>query len=538
MMPISENLYNSNLELKKIIHQNKTYEIPLNDIINDVKAIVIEKYNTIDLNKSTEDNINSVIESIIIKQEQIRDSFVNESFKPGKAYQHTNGEKLLIHDYVDTYYYGKCLLAETDKANYKVVGDKEENSSNFKEIPMCDFIKCEKDIDVDRVFIPDDEDESFTSTEECLDYELYLLDKTYYDIENIIYESYKCLYQDEENYIQSLIDTIVLEADNADRIKKTGVVKGVAKAGASVVKGATKMWETLLGFLKKIKEMFLSKHKKITERDATWLKDNRDKLLNTNTNGVEINIHSDYARSYEQSKTHFINFKTEINNKYNNFKDYDSFKKSISKFCDQNGDLKQGLMNLYRTGKTNSEYTIQTITGSNVKKVILPLINFCESFINAYNDINKELKESEDFIKRLKRESDARNVTVKEGYCYIEESYYSDMDLALFYDFDTILEADENNADNKTETSVNQKTDDQKSNQENKKVEVKQRDDIKDTTDKMSDNQLSVYNKICRDKNTGITTFMTTMEKKYFESIKILRGLLHEGNTTKKEEKK
>lgn len=537
-MSISENLYNSNLELKKIIHHNKTYEIPLNDIINDVKAVIIEKYNTIDLSDASEDNINSLIESIIIKQEQIRDTIVNESFKPGKAYKHANGEKLLIHDYVDTYYYGKCLLAETDKADYKVVGDKEENSSNFKEIPMCDFIKCEKDIDIDRVFIPDDEDDSFTSTEECLDYELYLLDKTYYDIENIIYESYKCLYQDEENYIQSLVDNIVLEADNENRIKKTGVVKGAAKAGASVVKGATKMWETLLNFLRKIKEMFLSKHKKITERDATWLKDNRDKLLNTDTNGVEINIHSDYARSYEQSKTHFINFKTEINNKYNNFKDYDSFKKSISKFCDQNGDLKQGLMNLYRTGKTNSEYTIQTITGSNVKKVILPLMNFCESFINAYNDINKELKESEDFIKRLKRESDARNVTVKEGYCHIEESYYSDMDLALFYDFDAILEADENNTDNKTETSVNQKTDDQKSNQENKKVEVKQRDDIKDTTDKMSDNQLSVYNKICRDKNTGITTFMSAMEKKYFESIKILRGLLHEGNTTKKEEKK
>lgn len=52
----------------------------------------------------------------------------------------------------------------------------------------------------------------------------------------------------------------------------------------------------------------------------------------------------------------------------------------------------------------------------------------------------------------------------------------------------------------------------------------------------MSDNQLSFYNKVCRDKNTGITTFMSAMEKKYFESIKILRGLLNANN--KKEEKK
>lgn len=530
-MTISENLYNSNLELKKIIHQNKVYEIPLNDIINDVKSIIIEKYNTIDLSDASEDNINPLIESIIIKQEQIRDSIVSESFKPGKAYQHTNGEKLLIHDYVDTYYYGKGLLAETDKANYKVVGDKEENSVNFKEIPMCDFIKCEKDIDADRVFIPDDEDESFTSAEECLDYELYLLDKTYHDIENIIYESYKCLYQDEENYIQSLIDNIVLEADGVERIKTTGVVKGAVKAGKTIVKGATKMWETLLEFIKKIRDLFLTKHKKITERDAQWLKDNRDALLNMDTNGVEINVHSDYDRSYEQGKTHFINFRTTINNKYNNFKDYGLFRKSLKNFCDQNDDLKIGLLNLYRTGKTNSQYSIQTIAGASVKKVIGPLINFCDSFINAYGDINKELKESENFIKRLKRESDARNVSVKEGYCYIEESYYSDMDLALFYDFDSVLEADENNNDNKTETSVNQKSDN-----DNKKIEVKQRDEIKNTTDKMSDNQLSFYNKVCRDKNTGITTFMTAMEKKYFESIKILRGLLNANN--KKEEKK
>ena len=37
---------------------------------------------------------------------------------------------------------------------------------------------------------------------------------------------------------------------------------------------------------------------------------------------------------------------------------------------------------------------------------------------------------------------------------------------------------------------------------------------------------LSLYNKICRDKHLGLTAYMTTSEKKYFESITILRGLI------------
>lgn len=349
--------------------------------------------------------------------------------------------------------------------------------------------------------------------------------ETYYNIQNIIYESYVDLYIDEENYIDSLLDDIVME-----EVKATGVVKGAAKAGANVAKGATRMWEALLGFLRNIREMFLSKHKKITERDAKWLKDNANSILTLKTDGVEINIHSDFKRSLVQSKTHYTNFKNAINTNIDRFKTYDEFKNYMKKFYNADGNLKIGLTNLYRTGNVNEEYKIQTLTGNAVKTALSPLLDFCNAFIEAYKDISKELKESEAFIKSLQRQVKTRNITT-EGYCYIEEAYYNDTDLGLMYDFSIITEDDTSNTDNAKPADNSKPADDK---QEKKKVEVKERDEMKETTDKMSDSKLSLYNKMCSDRNLGISVYMSAMEKKYFDSIKILRGLM--GSSAGKEQ--
>lgn len=353
--------------------------------------------------------------------------------------------------------------------------------------------------------------------------------ETYYTIQNIIYESYKDLYIAEENYIDWVLDDIVMEAE--DKVKATGVVKGAAKAGVNVAKGATRVWEALLGFLRNIREMFMSKHKKITERDAGWLKENANNILTLKTDGVEINVHSDFKRSLVQSKTHYTNFKNAINTNIDRFKNYDEFKSYMKKFFPAEGKLKDGLLNLYRTGNVNQSYTIITLTGNAVKTALAPLLDFCNDFIESYNDINKELKESEAFIKNLQRQVKARKITT-EGYCYIEESYYSNTDLGLAYDFDIVTEDDaakpDDSGDNKPKEAPKPESN------EKKKVEVKERNEMKETTDKMSDSKLSLYNKICSDRNMGISTYMTAMEKKYFDSIKILRGLM--GSSAGKEQ--
>lgn len=347
--------------------------------------------------------------------------------------------------------------------------------------------------------------------------------ETYYNIQNIIYESFEELYIAEENYIDSLLNDIVLEAE----VKVSGVAKGVTNAGVAVTKGATKMWETLLGFVKNVRDMFLSKHKKITERDAAWLKENANTLLSLKTDGVEINVHSDFKRSLVQSKTHYTNFKNSMSGNIDRFKNYEEFKQYMKNFYTSEGNLKEGLTNLYRTGNVNQSYQIITLTGNAVKTALKPLLDFCNAFIEAYNDINKELKESEAFIKNLQRQVKARNITT-EGYCYVEESYYNETDLGLVYDFNIVTEDDESNS-NTTNTVSKPESKDKK------KVQVKERDELKENTDKMSDSKLSLYNKMCSDRNLAISAYMTSMEKKYFDSIKILRGLM--GSSAGKEEK-
>ena len=202
----------------------------------------------------------------------------------------------------------------------------------------------------------------------------------------------------------------------------------------------------------------------------------------------------------------------------------------MKKFYNADGNLKIGLTNLYRTGNVNEEYKIQTLTGNAVKTALSPLLDFCNAFIEAYKDISKELKESEAFIKSLQRQVKTRNITT-EGYCYIEEAYYNDTDLGLMYDFSIITEDDTSNTDNAKPADNSKPADDK---QEKKKVEVKERDEMKETTDKMSDSKLSLYNKMCSDRNLGISVYMSAMEKKYFDSIKILRGLM--GSSAGKEQ--
>ena len=54
-------------------------------------------------------------------------------FEVGKCYEHATGQKMRIIGEMDTYFYGHCLIGETDKATYIPVGHTEEHSVNWKE---------------------------------------------------------------------------------------------------------------------------------------------------------------------------------------------------------------------------------------------------------------------------------------------------------------------------------------------------------------------------------------------------------------------
>ena len=347
--------------------------------------------------------------------------------------------------------------------------------------------------------------------------------KNYNTISNIIYETFNDIYIFETDFIRDLIDNVYMihEAKVGYTIGKN-VASGSIKAGKAITKTTKNILDALLGLIQSVQEAFLSKHKKITERDLKWLKENESKLRQIDTNHIEINIHSDFKKRLADARTVYNSFTSIIENNINTIKDYEEFKSKIKPFTDSNGDLKNGLINRYRTGSSNSSYTINNMKGKAIQNVIPDLISYCRDFISEYNNMNKMCKDSATFIKRLQKESRIKGV--KESYCYIEESLYSATDLGLFYDFNMVTEDDqtgttESNPDNKSNST-------QTNNNDDRKIGVEKRNDIKEQIDGMDKNTLSLYNKICRDKHLGMTAFMTATEKKYFESITILRGLI------------
>ena len=54
-------------------------------------------------------------------------------FEVGKCYEHETGKKMRIIGEMNTYYYGHCLIGETDHATYMPVGQTEDNTVNWTE---------------------------------------------------------------------------------------------------------------------------------------------------------------------------------------------------------------------------------------------------------------------------------------------------------------------------------------------------------------------------------------------------------------------
>lgn len=458
-----ERILKSNLDIKKSIHQLKFYDIPVNEVLYDIKDDIIQ---------STDDR-KLCMESI---------SYINKLF---------------------------------DKDVDIVI----EGLENF--------------ITIRENYIDDNHQynyEDFTS----------MVEETYIVIENIIYNTFKEVYDTESDYISHLIDEleVTTEAEKPGYEIGKSIATGVGKAGSVVVKGANTLWQTLLGLVQSVRESFMNKHKKITERDSAWLKNNEKALRSLDTSNMEINIHSDYKKRLSEARAVYSSFDGIVKANVHTVNNYDNFKEKIKQFLPGgNGDLKEGLTNRYRTGNANTAYSITTIRGNAIKNPINDLIMYCNEFIGNYDNMVKEFKESEAFIKKLQREVKARKITT-EGYCYVEESLYSDTELGIFYDFDMVFEDGNSNNSvgvNNTNPQPNNQTNSQNSTQNtsNKKdaqVSVSNRNEVKEKTDKMSDDNLSLYNKICRDKHLGLTAFMTATEKKYFESITILRGLISKSN--------
>ena len=66
-------------------------------------------------------------------------------FEVGKCYEHESGMKMRIIGEMNTYYYGHCLIGETDRETYMPVGQTKDNTVNWTECK--DFAEEGENID-------------------------------------------------------------------------------------------------------------------------------------------------------------------------------------------------------------------------------------------------------------------------------------------------------------------------------------------------------------------------------------------------------
>lgn len=324
--------------------------------------------------------------------------------------------------------------------------------------------------------------------------------------------SYMC---EESSYVIECLENmkIVTEAENETEVKgkddnnntnnndSNSNENNTKKVGGGIKKIADTVLQKIKEFLKKIKNIFKAKIDKLRERDLEWLKENKKAIINAKVDDLEVNVYNDYNETLQAM--------TDRANKFDNAfagmrVDSGALASKIEEkekqFSDKNGDLKQGLMNYYRTGDPKKEKTVVTLRGSQIKGVLGRLYDYCVDFLGSYNNNMRLVNELEKRIAAHEKEMARRNIS--EGFCLVEDNYIQNTDLALCENFHTLLE-----------------------NENEPKIGVSKRNIEDEEAKGRSDKALSNNTKHLRDQQLGCSTFLTTAEAKYFELIKILRSI-------------
>lgn len=340
----------------------------------------------------------------------------------------------------------------------------------------------------------------------------YGLIENYLKIANIMLQdslSYMC---NESLYVIDCLENmrIVTEADentkgqssvNDKKISDT-VKDGAKKLGSKTKQVGSKIIASLKEFLNKVKTMFKNKIDKLKARDLGWLQENKKSILNAKVDNLEVNVHSDYKESYNTMVMRcekYLNLYQGIN--YDNTGLTEKLEKNSKNYSDKDGNLKQGLINFYRTGQSKRNVEIVTLRGNEIKNNLDDFYNYCVNFLSNSNAVFKQIQDLEKKLNDIERVMNTRNIT--ENFCYIENDLLTNTDLALCENFHLLLESDDK-----------------------PKIGVQQRNETKEETSNLSDKGVSGYNKIFRDEHMGLTTFLTASEQKYFELIKIIRAIV------------
>ena len=331
--------------------------------------------------------------------------------------------------------------------------------------------------------------------------------ESYISIANSIIDgslNYMC---EESSYVIECLENMKIvteaEGDNTNNTKEN-IKSTVKKVGAGAKNIGNKVLTAIKELLTKIKNMFKSKIEKLRGRDLNWLKENKKSILSAKVDSIEVNVHEDYKDSLNRMAERSDKFTDELARI--NFEDpsvNEKLEQKSKQYEDSQGNLRQGLMNFYRTGNPKKVSKVVSLKDSQITSALGSIYDYCISFLNSYTGIVKKINDLEKRIAGIEREMNSRNIT--ENFCYVENDFIENTDLALCENFHLLLEND---------------------NGDEPKVGVQQRDKAREEVKGASDRGVSNGNKLLRDQQLGVTVFLTTAEQKYFELIKILRAIV------------
>ena len=244
-------------------------------------------------------------------------------------------------------------------------------------------------------------------------------------------------------------------------------------------------------FLGRVKNGFGNKHGKIMARDKKWLSSNKKNLLNMDYSNVQLEVVSDYNITFEGlMQRHNIFDKNFINSS-----NKDKLPDLLRRFEDKKGDIKNGLDNYFRTGSSKKEIGMRKVSGDDAKTAVENMIDYCENFLAGKKFLDEKI---DNIMKSLS------SLGVKESSDYsmifgYEYNPYVRITLEANNDFDIDFDEDGDGDFNDEEEQPNEKN----------------------NIDEVKENSRGI-----RDRQVGIAVLLTVAEERYFDYIKILKGLV------------
>lgn len=306
------------------------------------------------------------------------------------------------------------------------------------------------------------------------------------------------------------------------------------------------IFKKITEFIKKIFTMFTAKAKALFKSNKPIIDEQLIKLDKVDFDGLQIEMIPFWAMDLSKLQSMVnknVNTVTQLSGKVNKkYNDMDSMKKGLFSDClDSEGDMANGLKNLFRTGNSKVTAKAVVLKDAQLKSQVLKEFRpYCSGYeANVIPFVKKSTDSVTRALELIERTIDQRSSTnVNEAFCVIENSHYSGTELSFL----PVMEAEEPATPDKTEKKEEPKSDEK---QPVTKVTLsdrgtKQDGAVQDKAQGMNDTGLLYHKNLAQISQLIVTSLMTTLEERFNAYMNAMKEILkaRAPKETSSEEKK